>query len=209
MADNFLERREREIREGGGAATFRKASPSLETLLLRNRSHREYDQSYLVHSRQLEAIIRVNTMTASGMNAQPLRFKAVDSKTPGFETLRGIRVGAALPGGGVEVKAGGFIAVCSEVAENPIVDIDLGIALQSMSLKAVELGLNALIIRGFDKAKVQDDLNLGLEVLAILAIGKGVEKIQLKEAAAGDSLRYFRKDGIHFVPKLSLKEIML
>ena len=89
-------------------------------------------------------------------------------------------------------------------------DIDLGISLQSMALKAVEIGLNALIVRAFNRQEVKDALGLALEPLAVLTIGKGTETIVLDEVPAGSDLRYYRSaDGTHHVPKLRLEDLLL
>lgn len=211
MADNFLERREEALR-AAGRTVVRRNTPSLDTLLLKNRSHRAYDGSYVVARRQLDAIVSVNTKLPSGKNAQTLRFKLVDASTGGADFCRFLRFGGYLPElhlpvPGTEPQA--FIVVCSTEAESPIVDIDLGISLQSMALKAVEIGLNALIIRAFNRAEVKDALGLPLEPLAVLAIGKGIEKIELKDVPAGSDLRYYRQDGVHIVPKVRLEDLLL
>ena len=73
MADNYLERREEALRSAG-KVVLRRNTPSLDTLLLKNRSHRAYDTTYEVARRQLEAIVSVNTKIPSGRNAQRLRF---------------------------------------------------------------------------------------------------------------------------------------
>ena len=78
-----------------------------------------------------------------------------------------------------------------------------------MALKAVEIGLNALIVRAFNHAEVKEALGLPLEPVAVIAVGKGKDKIELVDVPAGFDLRYYRKDGIHYVPKISLKELLL
>lgn len=211
MADNYLERREEELRSSS-RTVVRRSTPSLETLFYRNRSHRAYDTSYVVAERQLETIVAVNTELPSGRNAQTLRFKLVDEKNGGADFCRFLHFGGYLPElhlpvPGTEPRA--FIVVCSTGPETPTVDIDLGISLQSMALKAVEIGLNALIVRAFDRQEVKTALKLPLEPLAVLAIGKGIDKIELVQVPAGSDLKYYRKDGLHYVPKLGLKDIVL
>lgn len=210
MADNYLERRQEELKNAG-KVVLRRSTPSLDTLLLRNRSHRGFDASYIVHRRQLECIASVNTRLASGRNAQTLRFRIVD-ETEGSGLGSLLHLGGFLPElhlplPGTEPKA--FIVVCGTVPENSTVDIDLGISLQSMSLKAVELGLNALIVRAFDREPLRAALGLELEPLAVLAIGKGIEDIRLVEVDGGSDLKYFRKDGVHYVPKIKLADLLL
>ena len=43
----------------------------------------------------------------------------------------------------------------------------------------------------------------------MLAIGKGAENIQLIRVKEGESQTYYRKDGVHFVPKLGLDDLVL
>lgn len=211
MADNYLERREEALRTAG-RVVLRRNTPSLDTLLLRNRSHRAYDTSYKVAMRQLEAIASVNTRIPSGRNAQTLRFKLLDADSGGADFCRFLHLGGYLPelhlpAPGTEPQA--FIVVCGTVPETPTVDIDLGISLQSMALKAVEIGLNALIVRAFDRQEVKAALGLSLEPLAVLAVGKGIDRIELQEVPAGSDLRYYRREGVHVVPKISLGELLL
>lgn len=211
MADNYIEKRMAELRDGS-SSTMRSSGPSLDELLVRNRSCRGFDPSYRVHRLQLEAMVRVNTRLASGRNAQTLRFKMVEASTPGRELLSSIRIGGALPElslplPGTEAQA--FIVVCSTVPENPIVDIDLGISMEAMGLKAAQMGLNVLIIRAFDKAAVRRVLGLELDPLAVLAVGRGIEKFSLETVHACDNLNYYRQDGVHIIPKLAFEDILL
>lgn len=211
MADNYLEKREEALRSAG-RVIVRRNTPSLDTLLLRNRSHRAYDTSYKVAMRQLETIVSVNTKVSSGKNGQTLRYKLIDASSGGADFCRFLHLGGYLPElhlpvPGTEPQA--FIVVCSTQQETPTVDIDLGISLQSMALKAVEIGLNAIIIRAFDRRKVQEALGLGLEPIAVLAVGKGIDKIELVDVPAGSDLRYYRRDGVHYVPKIRMDDLLL
>ena len=213
MADNYLEKRYEEV---FGSSSSRPASvagkPSLETLLRHNRSYRGYDRSYVVHPRQLEAMVRVNTLVASSVNMQSLRFHLVCGGEEASKVNSLIKMGRALPElnlpfPGTEPEA--FIVVCGTVAENASVCIDLGISLQSMLLKAVELGLGGLIVRNFDHAALKEALALPLEPLAVVAVGKPAEKIELVPVRAGSDLRYYRRDGIHFVPKIVPDDLLV
>ena len=211
MADNYLERREEALRSG--RTVVRRNTPSLDTLLRRNRSHRAYDTSYEVAMRQLEAIVSVNPKLPSGRNAQTLRFRLLDAAGGGESFCSLLRLGGYLPelhlpAPGTEPRA--FIVVCSTEAESPVVDIDLGISLQSMALKAVEIGLNALIVKAFNRQEVKEALGLTLDPLAVLAIGKGTENIVLDEVSAGSDLRYYRSAyGVHHVPKIRIDDLLI
>jgi len=221
MADNYLEKRYEEV--FGRSDSGRKSSEllqgfslgkkaTLDVLLARNRSYRGYDKSYVVHSRQLEAIVSVNTKIASSVNMQKLRFRLVTQGPHADIVNSHIRMGRALPQlnlpfPGTEPQA--FIVVCSALEETPGLDIDLGISLQSMLLKAVDMGLGGLIIRNFDKEDLQKELDLPMAPIAVLAIGKPAEKIELVNVREGDDLRYYRKDGVHYVPKIITEDLII
>lgn len=211
MADNYLEKRAEEINSGAKCSAAPKRA-SLDTLVRLNRSVRGYDQSYVVHKRQLEAMVAVNPKVASSVNQQALRFHMVTKGPEADEINRHIKMGRALPElhlpfPGTEPEA--FIVVCTTKPENPGLLIDLGISVQTMLLKAVDLGLRGLIIRNFDHAALQAGLGLPLEPICVVAVGKSAEKIELVEIKAGESIKYYRKDGVHYVPKLRVEDIII
>ena len=211
MADNYLENKFERLQQARKVVVKRN-HPSLDTLLHRNRSYRGFDPSRVVTEEELRKIVSVNPLLSSGMNRQALRFKLVTRDTGADKVLSRIRMGAALPQlhlpfPGTEPEA--FILVCATVLEDRILDIDLGISLQSMGLKAVEMGLNVLIVCAFDSQAVREDFGLSADPLAILAVGKGAESIFLKPVEAGEDLKYYRVDGVHFVPKIKEEDLLL
>lgn len=211
MADNYLEKRYAEVFGKDNKKTV-KQRPSLDCLLARNRSYRGYIKDYVVHQIQLDAMVAVNTKLASGMNAQRLRFRCITKGEDADKVLSLIKLGAALPElhlpfEGTEPEA--FIIVCSTCEENPIVDIDLGISLQSMLLKAVEMGLGGIIVRNYNRTALKEALNLPLDPLAVLAIGKPAETIELVPVHEGEGLGYYRENGVHYVPKLSKEDLKI
>ena len=212
MADNYLGRKMEEYmaRSAAGGTPPRPAQ-SLERLLRRNRSYRGYDARFIVREDQLRRIIAVNTLTPSARNQQVLRFRPVLSdEAPAV--LPHLRMGGALPElrlptPGTEPNA--FIVVCSTAEESREVSIDLGIAVQSMLLQAVEIGLNGLCIGAFAREAVRRALHLPLEPLLVVAIGKGAERIELTTVDADAERAYYRRDGIHYVPKLRTEDLIL
>lgn len=212
MADDYLGRKMEEYMARKASGTGgRKPMATLARLLLKNRSHRGYDTTFIVREDQLRRIIEVNTKIPSAHNQQVLRFRPVLSdEAP--RVLAHIRLGGALPElhlplPGTEPNA--FIIICSTVEETRHVDIDLGISAQSMLLQAVEIGLNGICIGAFDRARIKQEFELPFEPLLILAIGKGIEQIELVPVGDGDSHAYYRKEGKHFVPKVRAEELTI
>ena len=211
MADDYLGRKMEEYRARAATPAVRRAHATLNGLLLKNRSYRGYDPRYEVRADQLRSMIEVNTRIPSARNQQVLRFRPVLSdEAPLLLPL--LHMGAALPElhlplPGTEPRA--FIVVCSTIPENGYVDIDLGISVQSMLLRAAEIGLNGLCIAAFNAAQVRETLHLPYDPLLIVAVGRGAERIELKEISAGDDHSYYRRDGVHYVPKVRLDDLLI
>ena len=211
MADGYLEKRYDEVFGQNATRTVVKRVP-VDQLLERNRSYRGYHPETVVSREILEKIVAVNPLLPSACNQQVLRFKLITKDSGAEVVLRNIKMGAALPElhlpfPGTEPQA--FIVVCSTVPETKLVDIDLGISAQSMLLKATELGYNGLIIGAFNKVVLKEELKLPLDPLLVLAIGRGAEVIRRVEIAESESHAYYRKDGVHYVPKVRLADLIL
>ena len=208
MADNYLEKK---MEDYMAAQPAKRRTASLRRLLLHNRSYRGYDASFKVREDQLHRIMEVATLCPSARNQQVLRFRPVLGDEAA-EVLRHIRLGGALPElhlpfPGTEPNA--FIVICSTVEESKYVDIDLGIVAQSMLLQAVEIGLGGICIGAFDHEPIKEMLNLQYEPLLVLAIGRPNEHIELKECREGDNLTYYREGDTHYVPKISINDLIL
>ena len=209
MADNYLENKFEELRN---KKTAKKPTASLSTLLRKNRSYRGYDQQSVVSEAQLRRIVEVCTRIPSGRNQQVLRFKLL-TKLSGSDKMQGLyKLGGALPElhlpfPGTEPEA--FIIICSSVAPDKWVHMDVGIAAQSMLLKATEMGLGGICIGAFNREALIETFRLPCEPVLLLAIGKPAEKIELVPVQAGDPLKYYRENGIHYVPKIVVHDLIL
>lgn len=210
MADNYLEKRMEEYRTRSQSTT-KITTPTLNQLLVRNRSYRGYDKNRMVSTEELRRIVNVNTRIASARNQQCLRFRLVTAEER-QKILPHIRLGGALPelhlpASGCEPQA--FIVVCSTQPEDRWVDIDLGISAQSMLLKATEMKLNGICIGAFNAAAITQALSLPYQPLLVIAIGKGIEDIRLVEISEEESHAYYRNEGTHYVPKVKLDDLII
>lgn len=221
MADNYLEKRYEEV-FGSGArkVTVKHSTPSLNTLLVKNRSIRRYRQDFVVTEEQLRTIVEVNVKLGSAMNRQALRFRIVADDAAGEVNAASTDKVNALrdilfrePARPESARA--YIIVYSAIPEERYIDIDLGISLQSMALKAAELGFNCLIKGNIDKEGLSSLFGTGdgLEPVAVLCVGKAAESVFLKPVPAGSSdepdLKPYTKEGVHYVPKLQMDTILL
>ena len=53
------------------------------------------------------------------------------------------------------------------------------------------------------------EFGLDAEPLLILALGKGIEKIELTEIGSDGDRAYYRKNGTHYVPKVRLEDLLI
>ena len=209
MADNYLGRKMEEY-EAQKCASVRTRRVSLQSLLAKNRSTRGFDASFKVRHDQLRSLVEAARLAPSAMNQQVLRYRLVTEEEAHL-LLPHIRMGAALPElrlplEGTEPNA--FVVICTD-KEGRYVDMDMGIAIQTMLLRAVEMGLNGLCIAAFDGEAVREALKLPLTPQLILAIGRSAERIEVVDVAEGESTTYYRKNGTHFVPKIRTEELII
>ena len=209
MADNYLEKRYDEV--FGTKKVTRRVGHTLDELLVKNRSTRGYNKAYVVKRQELEQIVSVNTKLGSGCNRQVLRFRLVTQGEESQKVLENIKMGAALPElplpfPGTEPEA--FIIVCSLNGDDKLALIDLGMSLEAMSLRAVEMGLNTLIVGAFNKTKLKEAFSLPCDPVAVLCVGKGTERFELVPIKADDPHAYYRRDCIHYVPKVKLEDLI-
>lgn len=209
MADNYLGRKMEEY-EAQKCASVRTRRVSLVSLLTKNRSTRGFDVSFKVRKDQLVSLVEAARLAPSAMNQQALRYRLVTEEEASL-LLPHIRLGTALPDmklplEGTEPNA--FVVVCS-TKEGRFVDVDMGIAAQTILLRAVEMGLNGVCIAAFDPEAVQKVLNLSLTPQLLIAVGRSAERVEVVDIVEGDSQTYYRKNGIHFVPKLRCEELII
>jgi nitroreductase len=94
----------------------------------------------------------------------------------------------------------------------PNIHIDTGIAGQSIQLAAWTRGVGACMFRSFNPKKLADVVTIpqDYEIMLVIALGYPVEERRIVPVGADGSLRYYRDDkGVHYVPKLSLKDVLL
>ena len=65
------------------------------------------------------------------------------------------------------------------------------------------------MIGSFDKERLQRAFGLPSRPLLLIALGKGTEQIELVDIAADESHAYYRREGVHYVPKVRLDDLLL
>lgn len=185
-------------------------------LVIKNRTYRGFDENYRIDRATLLELIDLTRYTASSANLQPLKYFAacekevVDSIQP-LTKWAGALSHLNLPYPGTRPTA--FIVICQDnaiSASNGMLK-DVGIVAQTITLGAAEKGLGCCMIGSFDLPKLKETLALPehIDPKLVIALGKPAETVVLTEAKDGKTTYYRDENGVHYVPKRPLDEILL
>ena len=188
-----------------------------DDLVLKNRSCRGFDSSYKVSEEEIIQMLSCARLTASSMNLQTLKYHIGTDGREVKDVLGGIKFAGGLtdrnlPYEGQEPTA--FILICHDLSLNKNADafrIDVGIAAQTILLKATEMELGGCMMSAFNPEKIKEQLNLDekLAPVLVIALGKPIENIVIKDIEEGEPHKYFRDEkNTHYVPKRKLKDII-
>lgn len=190
----------------------------LKDLVLKNRSYRGYDPSVKVPDEDIFEMIDCARLTASSRNAQPLKyFIASDDETA--KTLLGqVKFGRHLahlnlPFPGTEPPA--YIVICQDMnisSGDAAFTKDIGIAAEAITLAATEMGYGACMIANFNPEKTREALGLApdMAVRLVISLGKPAEDIRITDINEDGDFNYYRdSDGVHWVPKRRLEDIII
>ena len=186
------------------------------TLLKAQRSYRAFDESVKITKEQLLSMAQCVALCPSSANLQAIKLRLVRDEKECAEVLSatkwaGYLKNEQIPPVGKAPAAYIIVGVDTEITSNVTLFYkDTGIVAQSIMLKACEMGFGGCMIGSFDKAALEKALALpkNFETTLVLALGKPCEEVQLCPVTDGDT-KYFRKNGVHYVPKRSIEEIII
>lgn len=189
----------------------------LKEKLIANRTCRTFDESRRVTREELSEFVDCTRFAPSTANIQPLSYRLVFEPAEVGAVLPLTKWGGALPELHLPPEGhapAAFIIVCVDTEKfgSPQkFQRDVGIASMTISLAVQEAGLACCLIGAFNAEGVAKALDLpsGVQPQLVIGIGKPDETRMAVEAEAGADTKYYRKDGVHFVPKRPLSEIII
>lgn len=184
-------------------------------LAKKNRSFRRFDEQYVIDRNMLIELVELARYAASGRNAQPLKYFLSYEKVLNeliFSTLAWAGYLKDWPGPEKGERPSAYIIVLLDREISDHFLCDDGIAMQNILLGAVEKGLGGCIIRSINKSRLSAILNLPerFEIIDVVALGKPVETVVITNAGEDGDIKYYRdENGVHYVPKRSLDELIV
>lgn len=111
-----------------------------------------------------------------------------------------------------EERPSAYIIMLNDIEITKNYWCDPGIAAQSILLGATEKALGGCIFASVKRNELRSALKIEerYEILYVLAIGKPKEKVVLETVGTDGDIKYWRDNqGVHHVPKRTLKEIII
>ena len=188
---------------------------NFKDLARNNRSYRRFDESFLIDRTTLAELIELTRLAASGRNGQPLKYflsyeKSLNEQI--FTTLAWAGYFKDWPGPQKGERPSAYIVVLLDHRISDNYFCDDGIAMQNILLGAVEKGFGGCIIQSINKLKLSEILQLPdyLKIIDVVALGKPVEKVEITDVGADGDIKYYRdENGVHYVPKRSVDELIV
>lgn len=186
----------------------------LRDLVIKNRSYRRFDESIAISADQLTEWVELARFSASGRNAQPLKYILSSDLEKNAMIFSALGWAAYLKDWDGPVKGerpSAYIVQLLDTAIGTNFFCDDGIAMQSILLAAVEAGFGGCIFRTINKPRLMELLNIPdqYQIVNVIALGKPIEKVVI-EAIKGGDFKYWRDEhGVHHVPKRTLDELIL
>lgn len=189
----------------------------LENLILRNRSYRKFQEDERISEGVLKELVNLARFSPSGLNLQPFKFALISEKEIGNLIFPNLKWAGYLkdwngPEEGERPSAYIIILRDKTLINSPTMQIDMGIACQSILLGAVEREYGGCIIASINKDGIRNAINISenYEIQLVIALGKPKQKIILEDLEISNDIKYWvDENGNHHVPKRKLEDIII
>jgi nitroreductase len=187
----------------------------LRELIIKNRSYRRFEQKETIDETTLRELVDLARLSASAANLQPLRYILSCEKLKNeliFPHLAWAGYLKDWPGPADGERPSAYIVILADTKISVSAGIDCGIAAQSILLGASEKGLGGCMIGSIQKDGIRDALSIPAQyqILLVIALGVPKERAVIKDAGPDGDIKYWRdSEGIHYVPKRSLDDLIL
>ncbi|MFD4673926.1 nitroreductase family protein [Lentzea sp. NPDC058450] len=146
----------------------------MNELISARRSPRAFDGAATISDADLRILLEAARWAPSHGNTQPGRFLVGHRGSPTFDAIfetltRGNKTWAFR----ASVLLVGCVVTTDERGDVPNVEFGLGLAMENIALQAVDLGLIAHMMGGFDKAAVASVFGLPDNARALVAMALG------------------------------------
>ena len=186
---------------------------NLNQLVRKARSCRRFRQNDPIPVEVVRSLVDLARLVPSGGNQQPLRYHLVtEAKNCALVFPHTKWAGALKDWGGPAEGERPTAYIVILAATGKSAPVDVGIAAQTIQLAATEQGYAACMLGAIDRPGILQSLGLPAEweIQLLIALGRPGETIVLEALPQDGNTAYWRSaDGVHHVPKRSLKQVLV
>lgn len=185
----------------------------IKDLIRKNRSYRRFFEDVTVPSYLLHDMIENARLSASGRNAQALKYFISANPELNEKIFHALAWAGYLKNwDGPErgERPGAYLVQMHDTSISGSYYCDDGIAAQSILLTAVEKGFGGCIIASVKKEYLTGILDIPghLRIIQVIALGKPKEIVVIEEMK-DNKIEYWRDENqVHHVPKRSTEELI-
>ena len=188
----------------------------IKELALKSRSYRRFYEDESVSRNTLKELIEIARYVPSTVNSQPLKFMLVNDKEENekvFSTLAWAGLLKDWVGPEKGERPAAYIIILGDLSIGKNKHLDVGITAQTIMLGASEMGLGGCMFGSIQREKLASLFDIDTEkysVELVIALGKPKEEVRIVDLPESGSTAYYRdENGIHYVPKRSVDDLIL
>ncbi len=188
---------------------------TFKEIIRNNRSYRRYFQVEKIGIETLRELVGYARLSASSGNIQALKFfLSADDKSNHsiFKYLKWAFYYRDWDGPEEGERPSAYVIILGDTEIHQTVEIDVGIAAQSILLAAVEKGFGGCMFGSIDRVGLRKELKIPrkFQIPLIIALGKPREKVVIEDVKGEDGIEYWRDlENIHHVPKRLLDDLIV
>lgn len=187
----------------------------LTDLLIKSRSYRRFDESVKISEDILRDLVDATRFCPSAANRQPLKYRLVFDEIETAQVFDCLKFAGYLrdwlgPAEGERPTA--YVVVLGDEAISKFSEVDAGIAMQTILLRATEMGFGGCIFASIQRDKLRQILALdeSYQISYVIALGKPVETCVIEPLGEDGDIKYYRDaEGVHHVPKRELDDLLI
>ena len=193
----------------------RKEQDMIKDIVEKSRSVRRFEGDKEITQEQLRQLVDLARLSPSGGNRQTLKYAFVntpESKEKVFEAIGWAGYLKEWGGPAFEERPSAYIILLEDLSLGKGMEIDIGIAAQSIFLGATEAGLAGCFIGNIKRESLMEALGIEKQfhIALIVALGYGKEQIVIEEMKTDGDVKYWRDaEQVHHVPKRSLEQLIV
>ena len=183
-------------------------------LIMKCRSYRRFVEKKHISDRMLRIFIENASLTPSGSNLQPLKYKIINNKKDNEELFKSLKWAGYLKdwkGPEEGERPAAYIIILGDKTISKTFSVDLGISAYALALSAAEKDIGSCMIGSIDRDVVRNhfDIPERFDILLVIAFGIPAETVIIEKSLSGN-MRYYRDEAqIHHVPKRDIDEVII